>query len=673
MSILTLSALKARFTTTDVPTARDYNDLIDTLIANFGVTIPTGPAGGDLESDYPDPVIKAKAVTYAKIQDITAARLLGRHSGGAGNMEEIVVGSGLSLSGGALAVTGGGGGSGGSGTVAGAVSTFSSDALTLPGADGDLALFQAPVSFGNTMPQVVRYVAVCISSFANYAVGDEVPLDLFRMKDDPSRPAFTVTSYVTGGQVTAKVKVEYGTAGAGTGIAVYDRNLTTYTGPGSDASLVEFGSIAAAQAAFEVRVHMTRFEPGTGFGSVALYEPADQAIPAEAGLATFNHGFNGLPSFEPLIALVNVVADAATGHGVGDFVPITEAYETGFANPAFGVTINTTSILVRREATTIQIPHKTTGVLTTLTAAGDWQIRVRAARGVALPSVCFPATTFQLSDPMCAWGYGNLLYVVNYGNNGLTYLSRIDLTTNQVSLVREYNPSVIRGNMSLFRLANGGSPVDCFFVCDSRGIRRIRADTEAEDVLISGDFHHYKVLDFSEAGTGGYAHPDLLIVTCTYGSANVGSQTATLKTWNGSAYTNTSRPAINWSTLAGIGGIQSTFQSYSQSTPPIIHLSYNPIKRRIYMIHTGTGLMNIFKLDTGERPFTWWDASPLGTVLDCEKIIVIGGGGDTWTDTDSEHISVDYDTVTGNEKSIVICRRGNNALTGSVCRVPWNE
>jgi hypothetical protein len=50
------------------------------------------------------------AVTYAKIQNVTDARLLGRSAGSDGDVQEITVGSGLSLSAGALTATGGGGG-----------------------------------------------------------------------------------------------------------------------------------------------------------------------------------------------------------------------------------------------------------------------------------------------------------------------------------------------------------------------------------------------------------------------------------------------------------------------------------------------------------------------------------------------------------------------------------
>lgn len=50
------------------------------------------------------------AVTFAKFQNITDNRLLGRSAGSDGDMQHITIGSGLTLSGGTLSATGGGGG-----------------------------------------------------------------------------------------------------------------------------------------------------------------------------------------------------------------------------------------------------------------------------------------------------------------------------------------------------------------------------------------------------------------------------------------------------------------------------------------------------------------------------------------------------------------------------------
>jgi hypothetical protein len=61
------------------------------------------------------------AVTFAKIQNITSARLLGRSTAGSGDAEEISIGTGLSLSAGTLSATGGGGSVGVDPVIAGMI------------------------------------------------------------------------------------------------------------------------------------------------------------------------------------------------------------------------------------------------------------------------------------------------------------------------------------------------------------------------------------------------------------------------------------------------------------------------------------------------------------------------------------------------------------------------
>lgn len=77
----------------------------DNGITQLTGDVTAGPGNGSQAA-----TIANGAVTYAKIQDVSAAsRLLGRGSaGGAGDVEEITIGSGLSLSGTTLSATGGG-------------------------------------------------------------------------------------------------------------------------------------------------------------------------------------------------------------------------------------------------------------------------------------------------------------------------------------------------------------------------------------------------------------------------------------------------------------------------------------------------------------------------------------------------------------------------------------
>lgn len=77
-----------------------------TLVAG---DIPNLNASKITAGEFATARIADNAITYAKIQNVTADRLLGRSTAGVGIVEEIQIGSGLSLSGGTLSASGGSG------------------------------------------------------------------------------------------------------------------------------------------------------------------------------------------------------------------------------------------------------------------------------------------------------------------------------------------------------------------------------------------------------------------------------------------------------------------------------------------------------------------------------------------------------------------------------------
>lgn len=101
--------------TADVPNARSITSDSTITITDGGagstLTLVRAALTGDVTTSVNATTIQPGVVSYAKIQDVSAAsRLLGRGSAaGAGDVEELTVGSGLLLSGTVLSASGGSG------------------------------------------------------------------------------------------------------------------------------------------------------------------------------------------------------------------------------------------------------------------------------------------------------------------------------------------------------------------------------------------------------------------------------------------------------------------------------------------------------------------------------------------------------------------------------------
>lgn len=83
------------------PITENVQDIVGGMLTDTAtVDLNYNDGAGTISADVPD-----NAITFAKMQNLTDARLLGRSAGSAGDPQEITVGTGLQLSGGALSNT----------------------------------------------------------------------------------------------------------------------------------------------------------------------------------------------------------------------------------------------------------------------------------------------------------------------------------------------------------------------------------------------------------------------------------------------------------------------------------------------------------------------------------------------------------------------------------------
>ncbi|CAB5195038.1 hypothetical protein UFOVP175_40 [uncultured Caudovirales phage] len=110
--------------------------------------------------------IASSAVEYAKIQNVADARLLGRSAGSAGVVQELTVGSGLTLSG---------------GTLSSGILRYTTTAKDIPVIGNTSQLVQwltsaSELPSSSVTPQLIRVVLACKTNDGSFVVGNELDI-----------------------------------------------------------------------------------------------------------------------------------------------------------------------------------------------------------------------------------------------------------------------------------------------------------------------------------------------------------------------------------------------------------------------------------------------------------------------------------------------------------------
>ena len=174
------------------------------------------------------------------------------------------------------------------------------------------------------------------------------------------------------------------------------------------------------------------------FSGILRYDPAAVPLPAFGTSKVFAHALNMIPDeFQVLLQC----ATAELGFLVGDSIPLYFVVDST-GKRAFAVSVSTSAITVRQTATPAMVARAndggaghTIGTLENITPA-SWALKATAGRITSAATQTFPALDYQVGLPNGALSYGKDLFVFSSGrHSGKNFLTRIDLLTNNVSII----------------------------------------------------------------------------------------------------------------------------------------------------------------------------------------------------------------------------------------------
>ncbi len=488
------------------------------------------------------------------------------------------------------------------------------------------------------------------------------------------------------------------------------------------------------------------------FQGNTVFSSGSVPLPGSGVTFTIAHGFGELPATVTVL-LKKTATDATDADvAIGQYVAASEFLLSG--QPAFTVSFDETSISVTQATGTS--PELNGTAIT----ESSWVLIIQASHVTNVSSTVFPALTYTISNPECAFAYGDRLFTISRGTSSAKgFITAINLSDNSVvpltnvTNIWSVNAAIfLRADGTLDAVwgqagaANGSSatwrrmpltnPADtivpAFATYDGAGLYVLSltsgatytwtkgaSDTDysndgganyvsttpdtfvaaAATVILRGapgasitavvnqpgawasvalsaittatGLFYRKPVQITEAGG---AITEIYAVTSNYSTNNSGGK-SDISALNMTKYTTSLAASVGSAldlTNAGIVNV-AQFNNWhpSTSTAQVLLFQYNPVSNRIYVITNEIGLVHIFKITAAQDIKTWWASGSRYTDLTYEKSIALSGDGAAWTLPTRCNFFVEFDMVTGVEKSIVFARGGDALYAGSVTRVPW--
>lgn len=277
---------------------------------------------------------------------------------------------------------------------------------------------------------------------------------------------------------------------------------------------------------------------------------------------------------------------------------------------------------------------------------------------------------YTVANPEGTISSGSTQFIWQYNvNSTLTYLSKVNNTNNSVTYITN---SISNENWTNPHFVTSGTGINYLtWVADS-SIWLYNLSTLAISRFATGVINvNYKVVIVDDVTYGTPTLPAFYIM------GDAGGLTSAIPLYR-------VRYVAGWTlTLIGtsLSLISNTFindTEFKKLEPvnsTLLCFIYNPIKKRFYLMTNGSSYLHIMNINT--YPYTldmWWvDAGRYSSYLTYEKTITMLGNDAYWSNANSEHISLEYDLVTGQEYALSVSRRGTTSYNGSVIKVPWFE